>query len=334
MAGELPRTMTVMAIKAPGGPEVLTAEERPLPAPGEGEILVRVRAAGVNRPDVAQRQGLYPPPPGASDLPGLEVAGEVAAVGPGTRRFAPGDKVCALAPGGGYAQFCKMHETSALPLPEGLTMIEAAAIPETYFTVWTNVFDRGRLREGETLLVHGGSSGIGTTAIMLAKAFGARVVATAGSPEKCETCRKLGADAAINYRTEDFVAGTKAATEGRGADVILDMVGGDYVAKNYEAAAEQGRIVQIAFLKESKVTLDLRRLMMKRLVHTGSTLRPRSVEEKAAIARSLEEKVWPLLRQGRCKPVIHAVFKLADVPKAHALMESSAHIGKIVLELG
>lgn len=334
MPGELPTTMTAMAIKAPGGPEALVAEQRPLPKPGPGEILIRVRAAGVNRPDVAQRQGLYPPPPGASDLPGLEVAGEVAASGEGARRFAIGDKVCALAPGGGYARYCKLHETSALPIPEGLSMVEAAAIPETYFTVWTNVFDRGRLREGETLLVHGGSSGIGTTAIMLGKAFGSRVIATAGSPEKCESCRKLGADAAINYRTEDFVAATKAATAGHGADVILDMVGGDYVARNYEAAAEQGRIVQIAFLKDSKVTLDLRRLMMKRLVHTGSTLRPRTVEEKAAIARSLEERVWPLLRQGRCKPVIHAVFKLTEVPKAHALMESSAHIGKIVLEVG
>ena len=333
MPAELPKTMTAMAIKTPGGPEVLVAEERPLPQPGPGEILVRVRAAGVNRPDVAQRSGHYPPPPGASDLPGLEVAGEVAALGEGARRFAIGDKVCALAPGGGYAQFCKLHETSALPIPEGLSMVEAAAVPETYFTVWTNVFDRGRLRQGETLLVHGGSSGIGTTAILLAKAFGARVVTTAGSPEKCESCVKLGADVAINYRNEDFVAATKSATQGHGADVILDMVGGDYVARNYEAAAEQGRIVQIAFLKDPKVTLDLRRLMMKRLIHTGSTLRPRTVEEKGAIARSLEEKVWPLLRKGRCKPVIHAVFNLAEVPKAHALMESSAHIGKIVLEV-
>ncbi len=334
MAAELQTTMTAIAIKVPGGPEALVPEIRPLPRPGPGEILIRVAAAGVNRPDVIQRQGLYPPPPGASDLPGLEVAGEVAALGEGAHRFAVGDKVCALVPGGGYAQFCKTHETSALPVPEGLTMLEAAAIPETFFTVWTNVFDRGRLRQGETLLVHGGSSGIGTTAIMLAKAFGARVIATAGSQDKCDSCRKLGADAAINYRTEDFVAAVKAATDGHGADVILDMVGGDYVARNYDAAADEGRIVQIAFLKESKVTLDLRRLMMKRLIHTGSTLRPRTVEEKAAIARSLEEKVWPLLRQGRCKPVIHAVFKLAEAPKAHALMESSAHIGKIVLEVG
>jgi NADPH2:quinone reductase len=334
MAAELQTTMTAIAIKVPGGPEALVPETRPLPKPGPGEVLIRVAAAGVNRPDVIQRQGLYPPPPGASDLPGLEVAGEVAALGEGAHRFALGDKVCALVPGGGYAQFCKTHQTSALPVPEGLTMLEAAAIPETFFTVWTNVFDRGRLRQGETFLVHGGSSGIGTTAIMLAKAFGARVIATAGSQEKCDSCRKLGADVAINYRTEDFVAAVKAATGGHGADVILDMVGGDYVARNYDAAAEEGRIVQIAFLKESKVTLDLRRLMMKRLTHTGSTLRPRTVEEKAAIARSLEEKVWPLLRQGRCKPVIHAVFKLAEAPKAHALMESSAHIGKIVLEVG
>jgi NADPH2:quinone reductase len=334
MPRELPTTMKVMAIKAPGGPEALVAEQRPLPLPGRGEILVRVAAAGVNRPDVAQRQGHYPPPPGASDLPGLEVAGEVASLGEGARRFAIGDKVCALAPGGGYAQFCKLDQGSALPVPQGLTMIEAAAVPETFFTVWTNVFDRGRLRPGETLLVHGGSSGIGTTAIMLAKAFGSRVIATAGSKEKCEKCLELGADHAIDYKNEDFVAVTKAATDGRGADVILDMVGGDYVARNYEAAADQGRIVQIAFLKDSRVTLDLRRLMMKRLIHTGSTLRPRTVEEKAVIARSLEEKVWPLLRQGRCKPVIHAVFKLANAPKAHALMESSNHIGKIVLEIG
>jgi NADPH2:quinone reductase len=333
MPAELPKMMTAIAIKVPGGPEALVPEQRPLPVPGKGEIVIRVAAAGVNRPDVIQRQGHYPPPPGASDLPGLEVAGEVAALGEGATRFRLGDKVCALVPGGGYAQFCKVDETNALPIPKGLSMIEAAAIPETFFTVWTNVFERGRLSEGETLLVHGGSSGIGTTAIMLAKAFGARVIATAGSPDKCRSCRELGADVAIDYRSEDFVAATKAATDGKGADVILDMVGGDYVARNYEAAAEEGRIVQIAFLKESKVTLDLRRLMMKRLTHTGSTLRPRSPAQKAAIARALEEKVWPLLAEGRCKPVIYATFRLEEAPKAHALMESSAHIGKIVLEV-
>ncbi|SEC33776.1 NADPH2:quinone reductase [Rhizobiales bacterium GAS191] len=333
MPAELPKMMTAIAIKVPGGPEALVPEQRPLPVPGKGEIVIRVAAAGVNRPDVIQRQGHYPPPPGASDLPGLEVAGEVAALGEGATRFRLGDKVCALVPGGGYAQFCKVDETNALPIPKGLSMIEAAAIPETFFTVWTNVFERGRLSEGETLLVHGGSSGIGTTAIMLAKAFGARVIATAGSPDKCRSCRELGADVAIDYRSEDFVAATKAATDGKGADVILDMVGGDYVARNYEAAAEEGRIVQIAFLKESKVTLDLRRLMMKRLTHTGSTLRPRSPAQKAAIARALQEKVWPLLAEGRCKPVIYATFRLEEAPKAHALMESSAHIGKIVLTL-
>jgi NADPH2:quinone reductase len=331
MPPTLPATMTVMAIPKPGGPEALVAEQRPLPTLAAGEILIRVAAAGVNRPDVLQRQGHYPPPPGASDLPGLEVAGEVVAVGEGAARFRVGDEVCALAPGGGYAQFCKVHATNALPIPKGLTMVEAAAIPETYFTVWTNVFDRGRLQKGESFLVHGGSSGIGTTAIMLATAFGARVFATAGSAEKCESCRKLGADVAIDYHRQDFVEAVKTATKGQGVDLILDMVGGDYVPRNYEAAAEEGRIVQIAFLKDSKVTLDLRRLMMKRLTHTGSTLRPRSAEQKARIARALEEKVWPLLEQGRCEPVIHATFKLVDAPKAHALMESGAHIGKIVL---
>ena len=331
MPPTLPATMTVMAIPKPGGPEALVAEQRPLPTLAAGEILIRVAAAGVNRPDVLQRQGHYPPPPGASDLPGLEVAGEVVAIGEGAARFRVGDEVCALAPGGGYAQFCKVHATNALPIPKGLTMVEAAAIPETYFTVWTNVFDRGRLQKGESFLVHGGSSGIGTTAIMLATAFGARVFATAGSTEKCESCRKLGADVAIDYHRQDFVEAVKTATKGQGVDLILDMVGGDYVPRNYEAAAEEGRIVQIAFLKDSKVTLDLRRLMMKRLTHTGSTLRPRSAEQKARIARALEEKVWPLLEQGRCKPVIHATFKLADAPKAHALMELGAHIGKIVL---
>jgi NADPH:quinone reductase len=333
MTTPLPAMMTVIAIPTPGGPEALVPQRRALPAPGPGEVLIRVVAAGVNRPDVIQRQGLYPPPPGASDLPGLEVAGEVALIGQSASRFRLGDKVCALVPGGGYAQYCKVHETNALPLPKGVSMIEAAAIPETYFTVWTNVFDRARLSKEEVLLVHGGSSGIGTTAIMLAKAFGARVFVTAGSDEKCESCCALGADIAVNYRTEDFVAAAKTATGGRGVNVILDMVGGDYVQRNYGAAAEEGRIVQIAFLKDPKVALDLRPLMMKRLVHTGSTLRPRTVAQKAAIARALEEKVWPLLEQGRCKPVIHATFRLEEAAKAHALMESSAHIGKIVLEV-
>jgi NADPH2:quinone reductase len=328
---DLPAMMTAIAMSSPGGPEVLVPEERPLPRPGPGEVLVRVAAAGVNRPDVLQRQGAYPPPPGAPDIPGLEIAGEVVALGEGVARWRIGDRVCALVPGGGYAQFCAVHESNALPVPAGLSLIEAAGVPETYFTVWSNVFERGGLKEGETLLVHGGSSGIGTTAIQLAKAFGATVITTAGSAEKCAACRALGADVAVNYREEDFVAATKQATGGRGANLILDMVGGDYIEKNHEAAAIDGRIVQIAFLKGSRATVDFRRLMLKRLVHTGSTLRARPVAEKAAIARALEEKVWPLLAAGRCLPVIHVTFPLADAAAAHALMESSAHVGKIVL---
>jgi NADPH:quinone reductase len=271
----LPKSMTAIAIRQPGGPEVLVPNERPVPAPGEGEILVKVAAAGVNRPDVMQRQGHYPPPKGATEIPGLEIAGQVAAVGPSVARWKPGDKVMALVGGGGYAEYCPAFEGHALPVPANLSMIEAAAIPETFFTVWYNVFERGKLRAGETLLVHGGSSGIGTTAIQLAKAFGARVIATAGTTRKCEACRVLGADVAIDYKTQDFVALTKEATQGRGADVVLDMVGGDYVARNYEAAAVEGRIVQIAFLASSRVSLDLMRLMLKRLTHTGSTLRAR-----------------------------------------------------------
>jgi NADPH2:quinone reductase len=316
-----------------GGPEVLTVVQRPVPQPKEGEILVKVRVAGVNRPDMAQRQGGYPPPPGAPDILGLEIAGDAVAAGPGATRFAVGTPVMALVPGGGYADYAIAHESNALPVPDGLFMEEAGAIPETYFTVWTNVFDRGRLQEGETLLVHGGTSGIGTTAIQLAKAFGAKVVATAGSPEKCEACLRLGADVAVNYRTEDFVASVKDATGGRGADVILDMVGGDYISRNYEAAAQDGRIVQIAFLGGGKAEVDFRRLMVKRLTHTGSTLRPRSVAEKAVIARALEEKVWPLLAQGRCRPVMDSTFPLEDVVKAHARMDGGEHIGKIILTL-
>src|SRR5262245_38742386 len=290
----LPSRMTAIAIRAAGSPEVLVPEERPVPQPGDGEVLVKVVAAGVNRPDVMQRQGLYPPPPGASDIPGLEVAGEVVAAGSGATRFTTGDKITALVAGGGYAEYCPVHETNALPAPTTLSLNEAAAIPETFFTVWHNVFERGRLTSGETLLVHGGTSGIGTTAIQLAKAFGARVIATAGTAEKCEACRKLGADVAVNYRTEDFVAATKAATGGKGADLILDMVGGDYIERNYEAAAVEGRIVQIAFQAASKATVDFRRIMLKRLHHTGSTLRARSVADKAEIARAVESKVWPL----------------------------------------
>jgi NADPH2:quinone reductase len=327
----LPAEITVIAIRAPGGPEMLVPEPRPLPRPAEGEVLVKVAAAGVNRPDVAQRQGNYPPPKGATDIPGLEIAGEVVALGPGVRRWKLGDKVMALVVGGGYAEYCPAHESHCLPVPAGLSMVEAAAIPETFFTVWHNTFERGRLAAGETLLVHGGSSGIGTVAIQLAKAFGARVVTTAGSAEKCEACRKLGADVAVNYKTEDFVAATKAATAGLGAEVVLDMVGGDYIERNYEAAAIDGRIVQIAFLGSSKATVDFRRLMLKRLTHTGSTLRARSVADKAAIARAVEDRVLPLIAAGKVKPLIDSTFPLREAAAAHAKMEASTHIGKIVL---
>ncbi len=324
-------TMRAVVAVRPGGPDVLEIATRPRPKPGEGQILIKVEAAGVNRPDVLQRMGQYPPPPGASDVLGLETAGTVAAVGQNVTRYREGARVTALLPGGGYAEYCVAHETNALPMPSGLTAVEAAAIPETYFTVWTNVFDRGALKAGETLLVHGGTSGIGTTAIMLAKAFGAKVIATAGSDEKAARCERLGADLGVNYRTDDFVARTLAATNGRGADVILDMVGGNYVARNYAAAAMDGRIVQIAFMHGQKATVDLRLLMQKRLIHYGSTLRPRSAAEKAVIADALQAKVWPLLEAGRCKPVIDSVFPLGEAAKAHERMESGAHIGKIVL---
>ena len=327
----VPATMTAIAIKSPGGPEVLVPEERPVPRLGEGEILVKVEAAGVNRPDVMQRKGLYPPPPGVTDIPGLEIAGTVAVCGAGVDRWNPGDQVAALVSGGGYAQYCVAHASHALPAPDGLTAAQAAAIPETFFTVWHNVFERGGLKAGETLLVHGGSSGIGTAAIQLAKAFGARVITTAGSPEKCEACRRLGADTAINYRTEDFVAAVKSATGGAGADLILDMVGGDYIERNYEAAAVEGRIVQIAFQGSPRATVDFRRIMLKRLHHTGSTLRSRSISDKAAIAQAVERHVWPLIAGRRVQPVIDSTFPFRDAAKAHARMESSAHIGKIVL---
>jgi putative PIG3 family NAD(P)H quinone oxidoreductase len=326
-----PSRMTAIGIRVPGAPDVLVPEQRPVAAPGAGEVLVKVAAAGVNRPDVMQRQGSYPPPPGASDIPGLEIAGEVVALGAGVMRWKPGDKITALVAGGGYAQYCPVHETNALPAPAGLSMVEAAAIPETFFTVWHNVFERGGLKSGETLLVHGGSSGIGTTAIQLAKAFGARVITTAGSAEKCEACRKLGADMAVNYRSEDFVAATKAATGGKGAELILDMVGGEYIERNYEAAAVEGRIVQIAFQGNPCANVNFVRIMLKRLVHTGSTLRARTVADKAAIARALEAKVWPLIAAGKVKPVIYRTFPLAQASAAHALMETSTHIGKIVL---
>jgi NADPH:quinone reductase len=329
----LPKSMTSIAIREPGGPDVLVAASQPMPSPAEGEILVKVVAAGVNRPDVMQRQGHYPPPKGATEIPGLEIAGEVVDIGRAVKRWKLGDKVMALVVGGGYAEYCLAFEDHALPVPASLSMVEAAAIPETFFTVWYNVFERGKLAAGETLLVHGGSSGIGTTAIQLGKAFGARVITTAGTPEKCAACRKLGADLAIDYKTQDFVALTKEATGGRGAEVILDMVGGDYVGRNYEAAAVEGRIVQIAFLASSRVTVDLMRLMLKRLTHTGSTLRARAVADKAAIARAVEAKVLPLIASGRVKPLIDSTFPLAQASAAHARMESGHHIGKIVLTL-
>ncbi len=328
----LPTRMTAIGIKAPGGPDMLVAEERPVPAPGAGEILIKVAAAGVNRPDVMQRKGLYPPPAGASEIPGLEIAGEVVALGADVQRWKIGDRVMALVSGGGYAEYCLAHESHALPVG-GLSMSEAAAIPETFFTVWHNVFERGGLKRGETLLVHGGTSGIGTTAIKLAKQLGARVITTAGSDEKCEACRKLGADVAVNYKTQDFVAATKAATGDKGADVILDMVGGDYIARNYEAAAVEGRIVQIAFQGGPKAEVNFMRMMLKRLHHTGSTLRSRSVADKGAIARAIEQQALPLISRGKVKPVIYKTFPLREAAAAHALMESSSHIGKIVLTL-
>lgn len=318
--------MKAIEIRKPGGPEVLRIGELPMPEPGKGQVLVKVHAAGVNRPDILQRQGGYPPPPGAPLTPGLEIAGEVMSAG---IRYKIGDKVCALVPGGGYAEYAVVAEDNTLPVPQGFSMIEAAAIPETYFTVWTNVFDRGRLQPGETILIHGGSSGIGTTAIQLAKAFGSKVVVTAGSDEKCAECLALGADVAINYKTQDFVEELK--TRAIAPDVILDMVGGDYVARNLRCIALHGRIVNIAFQKGSKVEIDLLPIMVKRLTLTGSTLRPRSVAEKAEIARSLEARVWPLFAAGRCKPAIFKTFPLADAAGAHWLMETSQHVGKIVL---
>lgn len=327
-------TMLAVAISEPGGPDVLKPVRAPVPRPAPGEILIRVRAAGVNRPDVLQRRGAYPPPPGASPLPGLEVAGEVAAVGEGGARWRVGDAVCALANGGGYAEYVAVHATHALPVPAGLSMMEAAGIPETFFTVWHNVFERGLLRPGEWLLVHGGSSGIGTTAIQLAVALGSKVIATAGSAEKCEACLRLGASRAVPYREEDFVAAAKEATQGQGVDVILDMVGGTYVPRNHEAAAVDGRIVQIATQGGAVAEIDVGRLMVKRLTHTGSTLRPRTVAAKGAIAAALEAHVWPLLAARTVTPVMDSTFPLADAAAAHRRMEAGEHIGKIVLEVG
>ena len=323
--------MTAIKITQPGGPEVLVSATLPRPEPGPEEILIRVAAAGVNRPDIVQRQGLYPPPPGAPDTPGLEVAGEVVARGNGARRYKPGDTVMALVPGGGYADYCVAAEACALPLPKALSLIEGAAVPETFFTVWTNVFERAGLKQGESFLVHGGTSGIGTTAIMLAKAFGATVYTTAGSAEKCAAAEALGAAKAINYRAEDFVAAIKEATGGRGVDVVLDMVGGDYVAKNLKCLTRDGRHVSVAHLNGAKAEIGISDIMVKRLTLTGSTLRPRSVTEKGAIAAAIEAKILPLLARGTIKPVIDRTYPLAEAAEAHRRMESSAHIGKIVL---
>jgi putative PIG3 family NAD(P)H quinone oxidoreductase len=323
--------MLAIEIREPGGPDVLTPVERPIPAPAAGDVLIHVLAAGVNRPDVAQRQGKYPPPPGASDIPGLEVAGTVEQVGDGVRDWRVGDHVCALVTGGGYAEHCVAPAPQCLPIPRGMSATQAAAIPETFFTVWTNVFDRGRLSAGESLLVHGGSGGIGTTAIQLGRAFGASVFATAGSAKKCAACEQLGAARAINYRDDDFVAVTRAATDGRGIDVILDMVGGDYFPRNIDALATGGRLVQIATLGGPRSQIFLPAVMQRRLTITGSTLRPRSVAEKGAIAKVLREQVWPLLDDGRVRPVVYQTFPLRAAADAHRLMDSGEHIGKIVL---
>jgi NADPH2:quinone reductase len=323
--------MTAVEIREPGPPQVLRAVSRPVPPVGPGEVLIQVAAAGVNRPDVLQRKGAYAPPPGITDIPGLEVAGEVVRLGEGVSQPALGEKVCALVAGGGYAQYVNAPAVQCLPAPPSLTLEQAAALPETFFTVWLNVFERARLKAGETLLVHGGASGIGTTAILLGKAFDARVIVTAGTAQKCAACRELGADVAINYREGDFVEATLRATDGRGADVILDMVGGDYLPRNAAAAALEGRIAIIATQGGHKAELDLRALMVKRLTITASTLRPQTVANKGRIAAALREKVWPLFDTRGLKPVIHARFPLADAAGAHRLMESDTHIGKIVL---
>jgi NADPH2:quinone reductase len=324
--------MIAIAIVRPGGPEVLQpVEVAPPSAPGSREVLIRVAAAGVNRPDLMQREGKYPPPPGASEVPGLEVSGTVTACGPGVERWRVGDRVCALLTGGGYAEYCVAPEVQCLPIPAGMDMVSAGGIPETFFTVWANVFERGQLRAGESLLVHGGSSGIGTTAIQMAAAFGARVFATAGSLEKCDACERLGAERAINYRTDDFSAVLMDLTKGRGLDVILDMVGGAYFGRNVELLAVEGRLLQIALLHGSKAEINLVRLLRQRLTITGSTLRARSVEEKGVLAQALERAVWPLVEQGKIRPVIYARFPLEQAAEAHRLMESGTHIGKILL---
>ncbi len=331
---DLPQEMTAIEIKEYGGPENLVPGVRPVPEPKQGEVLIKVAAAGVNRPDVLQRMGGYNPPPGASDIPGLEVAGTVAAVGPGVTRLKVGDPLCALVAGGGYAEYCVAPEAQCLAVPDGYDMVKAAAVPETYFTVWTNVFDRGRLQGGETFLVHGGASGIGTTAIQLAKAFGARVFATASTDEKCREIEALGAERGINYKTEDYVEVVKELTGGQGVNLILDMVGGSYIQRNISALAVEGRLVYIAFLGGPTAEVNFAPVMLKRLTITGSTLRPQSIESKAAIGKSLEEKVWPLLNAGAVKPIIDSVFPLEQANKAHERIDDSGHIGKIVLEVG
>lgn len=329
-----PKTMRAVEISEPGGPGVLKPCGAEVPTPAPGEVLIKVAAAGVNRPDCLQRAGAYPPPPGASPLPGLEVAGTIASLGEGVRRWSEGDAVCALVPGGGYAEYCVTHADHCLPIPRGYDMIKAAALPETFFTVYYNLFTRSRLTAGEVALVHGGSSGIGTTAIQLGKAFGARMLTTAGSAEKCTFCEELGAELAVNYReSEDWAAVVKEHTEGKGVDVVLDMVGGPYIKPNINLLKRDGRYAFIAFLQGPKAEIDFSKVMLKRLTVSGSTLRPQKIEEKAAIARDLARDVWPLVESGAVKPILHQTFALEDAAGAHALMESSAHIGKIILSL-
>jgi NADPH:quinone reductase len=331
MPDTIPETMTAIAITSPGGPEALQPARRAVPVPATGEVLVQVAAAGVNGPDLYQRQGLYPPPPGVTDIPGLEVAGRIVAVGEGVESWRVGDAVCALVVGGGYAEYCVAPAVQCLPIPQGLEIIEAAALPETFFTVWTNVFERGHLAQGEILLVHGGSGGIGTTAIQMASRLGARVFTTARGAEKCALCERLGAESAIDYASEDFVAKVKDATGGRGVDVILDIVGGDYVGRNIACLAREGRLINIAFRKGSRVEIDLMPVMLKRLTITGSTLRVQSPERKGEIAAALKERVWPLIAAGTIKPLICAKVPLARAGDAHRMMEDSLHVGKIVL---
>ena len=330
---KLPETMNCIEIPEPGGPEALKTTSRSVPTPAPSEVLIRVEVAGINRPDCIQRQGKYAPPPGTTDIPGLEVSGEIVAVGVDIKNWSVGDKVAALVAGGGYAEYVAAPFQQCLPIPDGLSMIEAAALPETFFTVWTNVFERGALKKGETLMIHGGSSGIGTTAIQIASQMGARVITTTGSADKCQACADLGAERTVNYREEDFVEAAREFGDGKGVDVILDMVGGDYIAKNIKSLAPDGRLVQIAFLQGSKVDINFMSVMLKRLTFTGSTLRPQSIERKGEIAAALIENVWPLISSGKIKPVIYKTFALNQVAEGHALMESSQHIGKIMLKI-